>query len=235
MELGSALMVLLRRWLIVLVGGVLTLATAGYVYSSAEPSYRASANLLLLLPRDANDSETATSPFLYLPNELNVLASVVAAAAPSRDFVDRLASQGLTSPYEVGVDPANPIITVGVEGPDPDNVLATRDGLVGALETELAEEQRAADVPDRQTARILVYAAEDTPTQLGGSAVRGVLAVIAVGGLLTLLAAFVVDRLRAARRGRPAPQKNSLPRSAPQKNSLPRSAPRSKSRPRPRP
>ena len=224
MELGSSLKVLLRRWLIVLLGGVLSLAGAAYVYSSAEASYRASASLLLLLPRDASDGESATSPFLYLPNELNVLASVVASAAPSREFEGRLVAQGLISPYEVGVDPSNPIITVGVEGPDPDNVLATRDGLVDALETELAEEQRAAAVPTRQTASFLVYAAENTPTQLGGSAVRGVLAVIAVGGLLTLLAAFGVDRLLTARRGR----------SGPQKKPPPQSSSRNKSRPRPR-
>jgi hypothetical protein len=202
MEFGSAVRLLLRRWLVVLVGGALTLLVAGYVATSAAPSYRASANLLLLLPRDAADVERPTSPYLYLPTELSVLARLVADAVPGQEMQDSLAAKGLTSPYEVGVDPRSPIITVGVEGPDSDNVLATRDGLVNAIEIELAEVQLQEDVPPRQTARIRVFAADTTPTRLGGSVVRGVLAVVAAGGFLTLLAAFGIDRLLARRRSR---------------------------------
>ena len=212
MEIGSALRVLHRRWIVVLVGAAITLGLAGYTYTSAAPSYRASANLLLLLPSDVSVGEGRTSPFLYLPSELNVLARVVAAAAPSRRVQAELQAQGLTTPYEVGIDPRNPIITVGVEGPDPDNVLATRTGLVAAIQDELAAVQEEADAPLRQTAGIRVFGAEDTPTELGGSATRGVLAILAAGGLLTLLAAFAIDWLLTGRR-RSGPRRK--PRSRP--------------------
>lgn len=223
MEFGSALRVLLRRWLVILVGAILTLAAAAYVYTSTPPTYRATAELLLLLPPEAGAEERATSPFLYLPNELNVLARVVAAAPQSLSFEENLESQGLTSPYEVGVDPGTPIISVGVEGPDAENVLATRDGLVDAIQDELSQVQREEEVPVRQTARTRVFAAEDTPTELGGSAVRGVLAVLAAGGLLTLLAAFGIDRVAAGRRP-----------TAPSRKPVDGPASRGRSRPSPR-
>lgn len=202
MEFGSALRVLLRRWLVVLLGGLLTLSMAVYLYTSTPPTYRATAQMLLLLPSDADGMEDRGSPFLYLPNELNVLARVVASAPASQDFQSELLSNGLTSPYEVGVDPSSPIISVGVEGPDADNVLATRNGLVEAIRSELLQVQEEEDVPSGQTARFRVFAAETTPTQLGGSASRGVLAVLAAGGLLTLLAAFGVEGISVALRRR---------------------------------
>ena len=57
-----------------------------------------------------------------------------------------------------------------------------------------------------------MFGAEDTPTELGGSATRGVLAILAAGGLLTLLAAFAIDWLLTGRR-RSGPRRK--PRSRP--------------------
>lgn len=202
MEFGSALRVLLRRWLVVLLGVALTMGAAAYLYSSTAPTYRATARLLLLLPPDARGGaeEEVGSPFLYLPNGLNVLARVVASDPNSKEFNSDLLSRGLTSAYEVGVDPSTPIITVGVEGPDPDNVVATRDGLVEGLQRDLAKVQTEEAVPSNQTARSRVFAAERTPIALSGNRTRGVLAVLAAGLFFTLLAAFGADRILEARR-----------------------------------
>ena len=202
MELGSSLKLLLRQWIVVVLGGLLTAGAAAYLYTSTPPTYRATAQLLLLLPSNPGDPEERTSAFLYLPNELNILARVVASVPASRDFSADLAASGLTSTYEVGVDPSSPVITVGVEGGDPGNVLATRDGLVEAVGDELARVQREERVPTDQTARIRVFAAETTPVELGGSGLRGVIAVLAAGGLLTLLTAFATDWLAEVRRRR---------------------------------
>lgn len=218
MEFGSALRVLLRRWLVVLLGAALTLGAAAYLHTSTAPTYRATARLLLLLPANARGAEEVGSPFLYLPDGLNVLARVVAAAPASRSFEADLLSRGLTSPYEVGVDPSTPIIIVGVEGPDSDNVLATRDGLVEVIQEELLQVQTEEVVPSKQTARIRVFAAEDTPAMLGGNRTRGALAVVAAGGFVTLLAAFGIDRIVEARRARPrrSPEPDSPEPDAPE-------------------
>lgn len=222
MELGSSLRLLLRQWIVVVLGGLLTAGAAAYLYTSTPPTYRATAQLLLLLPSTAGDPEERNSAFLYLPNELNILARVVASVPASRDFAVGLAASGLTSSYEVGVDPSSPVITVGAEGDDPDNVLATRDGLVEAVGDELVRVQREERVPANLTARIRVFAADTTPVELGGSGLRGVIAVLAAGGLLTLLTAFATDWLAEVRRRRRVtktaprrPRTPSRPASAP--------------------
>src|SRR5690606_17825786 len=152
MDLGSALRVLLRRWLIILIGIVLTLGAGAYLYKTAEPQYQASGSMLMLLPNNARGPENVGSPFLYLPNGLSVLARLVTGASSSREFRQEMAAQGLNSTFQVGVDTQTPIMTITVEGPDPDNVIRTRDWLIGALNDELLRVQQEEGTPPLQTA-----------------------------------------------------------------------------------
>lgn len=202
MNLERALRVLLRRWLVVVIGAALSLGAAVYLYTSTAPTYIASARLLLLLPPGAEDEETDSSPFLYLPNGLDILARVVASGPQSSASALGFEAQGLVSAFEVDVDPASPIIIVEVQGEDPANVIATRDAVVQALQAELERVQEEEEVPARQEASARVFAAEDTPTALSGDRRRNTLAVVAAGGLLTLLAAFGVDWLANGRTSR---------------------------------
>lgn len=204
MDLGSALRVLLRRWLVVLIGIVLTLGACGYLYRTAEPQYQASGSMLLLLPNNARGSDSVGSPFLYLPNGLNVIARLVTGATSTREFRQEMAAQELNSPFQVGVDNQTPIITMTVEGTDPDNVIRTRDWLIQALNAELLRVQQEEGAPPQQTAHTRVYGNEDIPLQLGGDWTRSVLAALAAGGLVTLIAAFGLDRLLAIRKARKA-------------------------------
>lgn len=197
MDLGSALRVLLRQWLVVLLGLGLTLGACAYLYQTAEPRYQATGRMLLLLPANARGDDAVGSPFLYLPNGLNVLARIVSGAPQSRESRQEMAARGLTSDFQIGVDPTTPIITVSTEGPDPENVIATRDWLIDRLNAELLLVQQEENAPIAQTAHTRVYAAEEVPQALGGDWTRSVLAAVAAGGLITLVAAFAVDRLRA--------------------------------------
>ncbi len=202
MDLESAIKVLLRRWLVVLIGLVLTVGVGAYLYINSPPSYQSTARMLLLLPSDARGADADGSPFLFIPSGLNVLARLVAVVPQSREFRADMIEKGFPSAYEVGVDPTTPIITVSVEGPDPVNVRETRDQLTAAIASELLRVQEDEGAPEKQTAHARVYAAESEPEQLSGSGLRGVLALTAVGALITLLAAFTVDRLSHLRRQR---------------------------------
>lgn len=195
MDLGSAVRLLLRRWWVLVVGVVLTLGVTGYFYTQAQPRYQATANMILLLQPDARGAEEAGSPFLYLPNGLITLASIVVVGPESREFRQSLFQQGLTSQFELGVQVGSPIISVSVEGTDPANVIATRDKVIEGLQEELAAVQKEEQTPERQIAHTRVYGSEDVPTLLSGDRLRGILVAMAVGGLLTLMVAFAVDRL----------------------------------------
>ncbi|OLT21974.1 hypothetical protein BJF81_14110 [Ornithinimicrobium sp. CNJ-824] len=198
MDVGSALRVLVRRWLVLLLGMVLTFATAVYVYDQAPPRYQATARILLLLPANAR-GEVVGSPFLYLPDGLNVLANIVSLTAQTSSFRAGLVEQGYASQYEIGLNDDGPVFTVSVEGTNPEDVIETRDQVVLSIQDELLRVQVEEDAPPQQVATTRVYAADPVPHHLGGDKIRGVLAVLAAGGLLTLILVFVSDRLMQVR------------------------------------
>lgn len=221
MDLGSAIKVLLRQWLVILVGLAATGSAAGYLYVNTPPYYQATARMLLLLPADARGAEAIGSPFLYLPNGLNVLARIVAVGPTSRDFRGQMFARGLTSQYEVGVDTASPTLTVSVEGTDPDNVIATRDGLIAAIQGDLLRVQREEDVPLPQIAHARVYAAERLPERVSGDRMRSLLTIVGGGGLLTVLAAFALDRMSTLRQNRRGQRVKTRKRISPASESAP--------------
>lgn len=204
MDLGSAFRVLLRRWVVVLLGALLTLGAAAYVYTQVPSRYQSTARMLLLLPADSRGEAEIGSPFLYLPNGLNVLAGIVAATPTSRDFRAQLVVEGFSSQFEVGVDNSSPTITVSVEGSDPQDVIETRDRLIQAINLELLTVQQEESAPVNQVAHARVYGTEAAPVQIGGDRMRAVLAVGGVGALLTLILVFAIDRLSLLRRARRA-------------------------------
>jgi hypothetical protein len=210
MDLGSAVRVLLRRWWVLAIGLVLTLGAAGYLYTQAPPRYQATARMLLLLPAEARVVNSADSPFLYLPDGLQVLAGMVATAPKSRAFHSTMTAAGLTSQYEVGIDTASPIITISVEGSDAQNVIATRDRVIRGVQDELLTVQQQEKTPQRQLAHARVYAIEATPDLVQGDRTRVILMVLGIGGLVTLLAAFLIDRAIQLHQERSLRQKRRL-------------------------
>lgn len=205
MDLGSLVGVLLRRWVVVLLGLVMTVGLSLFLYTSIPPSHQATARILLLLPANAQSSgevEQIGSPFLYLPPGLTVLARVVVSAPASREFLAEMEAKGLTSAFEVGVDFTEPIISVSVEGQSPDRVLATRDAVLDAIEAELLRVQTEVQTPTQQFAQAKIFATEDTPELLSGSRTRGSLSAVVAGGLVTLLVTLAVDRRIQLLKGR---------------------------------
>lgn len=205
MDLADGARVLVRRWLIVLLGIALTVGAAAMVYTRAPQSYQTNARLLLLLPPGAQGGELPNSPFLYLPNGLNILASHVSVAPNTQQFRQAMVDDGFVEHYDVGVSPGDPVITVSVVGGDPVGVIATRDAVIERLSTELERVQDEEKVPDRQRAHFRTAGLNDEAQAMGGNKLQGAVGTMALGGLLTLLVAFLVDRRRrpAAQRAEP--------------------------------
>lgn len=202
MDVGSAIRVLLRRWLVVLFGVLLTVGAAGYLYLNTPPSYTAGGRMLLLLPSNARGEDFVGSPFLYLPNELNVIGQVISVFPNSHDFQAAKAEAGLQSTVDVAVERQSPTLTLTVTGGDPEDVIKTRDWLVEQLSNELRRIQVEEGAPKAQTAHARVFAAEDQPVEESGSWMRQVIAAVGVGGLATLVVAFLIDYLLQRRKPR---------------------------------
>ena len=198
MDLMDGLRVLLRRWVIVLLGLLATTGLAAVAYTQSPQSFQTNAQLLLLLPAGAQGSELPNSPFLYLPNGLSVLASHVAVAPNTQQFRSALIEDGFDESYQVGVEAGVPIITISVVGGQPDGVIATRDALIERIGAELDRVQDEESVPDRQRAHIRTAGLNESAQAMGGDKLQRALGVLALGGLLTLVVAFSVDRRRPA-------------------------------------
>jgi hypothetical protein len=198
MNLADGMKVLLRRWMIVGIGMLITAGLAVLVYERAPQAYQTNAQLLLLLPAGAQGAELPNSPFLYLPTGLNVLASHVAVAPNTQQFRESMVEDGFVETYEVGVNPGVPIINLSVTGTRPDGVIATRDAVIERLGAELERVQDEETVPDRQRAHIRTAGLNERAHAMGGDKLQRALGALALGGLLTLLVAFAVDRRRTS-------------------------------------
>lgn len=194
---GGARTVALWRTLVVFLGVLLSVGFAYAFHEKTPASYQATARLLLVLPSDAR--REIGSPFMDLPKGLVVLSDVVAQYPKSDAVRAELAANGMERQFEVGLDPSVPIITLSVEGSDPDNVIRTRNWLVGQLTSELAAVQKSIGAPARQTATPIMFMADSVAHLISGDRSRAAAGIVAAGVLGTLLVTFSLGRRSAAR------------------------------------
>lgn len=194
MDLAVGARLLLRQWVVVILGIILTAGVAANIYMESPRTYQTNAQLLLLLPPGASGAELPNSPFLYLPNGLNILAAHVATAPNTQSFRRSMGEAGFTGNYTVGVERGEPTVNVSVVATDPDNVIDTRDALIERLRKELDRVQDEEKVPARQRAHFRTAGVDETAQAMGGGRLQAAGGAAAAGGLITLLAAFVIDR-----------------------------------------
>jgi hypothetical protein len=199
----DAVNVLLRRWYVALIGLLLVAGGAAYTLKAVPTQYQASGEMLFLLPPDATGPKTPSNPYINLVPGLTTTAALLATEANTKDVAARFVEQGFTSEYSVALVPSTgPLLTISTTDTDPAAAVAMRDRVMTWLRDRLVQRQKAVSVPAEQT----IYT-EDTNVgksaePLPGKKIRAVGAVAGAGMLLTLLAAFVVDRLLSRRRTR---------------------------------
>lgn len=201
MDIAAILRTLLRRWLVVLIGVVLSAGATYQVFRMVPLSYQVTSQAIVLLPRTAASMEYETNPFLYLPTGLSVLTRVVTASSDTARFRAEMQRDGFQAQYEVDSEPREPIVRFSVEGQDPVMVGNTHRELLRRFEAELARLQAREGTPERQLAIVRFLAADAQPIAVSGDRFRAAAMTAAVGLGLTLLIAFLIER-RAAR-GRP--------------------------------
>lgn len=198
--------IMVRRWVVLLLGLALTAGVAGLAYGAMPPRYQATARMMLLLPDDAR--REPGNPFLYSPNGLVVLAHYAAEILYTQSLARDIEEAGLVNSFEAGLEPREPIITVSVQGDDADRVAATRDYLVHRVEEKVLIAQTEVGAPPRHIAYVHTFMDHDLPYEIGGDRTRALVGVVAAGVLLSLVAAFAVGRRRstttAAGSSRPA-------------------------------
>lgn len=210
MDFAHVVRVLLRRWLIMLLGLAAAGGAAFAAYQSTPRSYEASSQVMVLLSPKAANPDLETSPFLYLPDGLQALARVATLIPGTPEYRAAMAAQGFEPAYTVTLQTREPLVTFTVESSDPANALETRNELMRRFSSDLDRIQREEGVPQRQWAHIRVLHASDTLTASSGSALRTAAAVGVVLLLVTLLVVALVER-RSTRRTGQAKRAESRP------------------------
>lgn len=197
MYLIDALKLLLRRWLVVLLGLIATGGACAYVLDNVGPDYQASSQMLFLLPPKASGPETPTNPYLNLQSGLATAASLVAGEVSTKDTRRDLAAAGMKAEYAVSLTPgAGPLLLITAKSKDPALAVATRDAVMNLVDTKLAEMQAAVDVPPLQVISTSRSSVSRSAERLSGSRLRALAGTGGAGMAAVLLAAFAVDRIR---------------------------------------
>lgn len=227
MHLTDALTVLLRRWVVVLLGVLLTGGACYAVVKYVEPDYQASGQMLLLLPPEASGDSTPTSPFLNFQTGMTTAGSLIAGRVATKDAQRALAEAGNDAEYAVALAPdAGPLLLITAKDKDPEVALKTRDAVMSRIATDLADIQVTARVPKKQLITAQITSTSEHAEVLPGSRMRALAGAAGAGLLLTLLLAFGTDRianLRRERRARAAKPEHGDPESTADRDSAPES------------
>ncbi len=151
MYFTDALRTLLRQLPVVILGLLMVAAACVTAFMVVPTSYQATAQVLLLPPSDPIPEGDPVNPYLNLPGDLTLTASLVASAVATPDAQRDLEDSGFESPYATAVVPqTGPLIILTVEDTDPAAALSTRDEVLRRIAGELDTIQRTEDVLEDQ-------------------------------------------------------------------------------------
>lgn len=202
---SDALRVLFRQLPIVLIGMITVVACAVLAFEVVPTNYQANGQVLLLPPSDPIPEGDPVNPYLNLPGSLTLTASLLAGAVTTPDSQRDMVQSGFPSAYAASVVPqTGPLIMVTVEDSDPAAALATRDEVLRRLAGELDTIQVTEAVPPNQMIVARDFGVSQEAEVLAGSRLRAMAVIVALGTVLTLLAAFAADRWRTRRATRRA-------------------------------
>lgn len=211
MTVWDLLSIAAQRWLVTLIGLLLTVA-AVFVVSAAQPSYLAQVRVVLLPPASAQPNGL-TDTGASLISLAGVVALTVEGADVSADAVSEnvtLTGEGRRQGYTVRQPNSGgqwqyrfdaPVLDVQAVGSTRFDAGQQLDAALGRVESVLAEIQDGEDVPAASRVRTVLSPEVAQVAEVAGSTTRAALATTGLGVLFT---ALVLGYLGPRRRGRRA-------------------------------
>lgn len=219
MDFWGTVLVLFRRWYVVLPAFALSVAAAAGVYSTVPTTYTSSAVLVLTtpttggsLPSNPRFPNGLTNPLLNFDRGLNVSASILIAAMGTPEMAAELgAVEGGDTAFAVTNGGSNleslatgPYLFVEGESSSPEAARDIVKRVIARAKLELVTRQRAVKAP--RATYITAYEAvpPTIPQAQRGRKLRAVAAAVGVGVAAGLCAAFAVESFVTSRRARRA-------------------------------
>jgi capsular polysaccharide biosynthesis protein len=197
----SALLVLVRHWLVVLNGAVLTIGATVALFVAVPPTYQATSSAVLLVPAQPGATESGQqNPYLGFGSSLGIVAQITARRMNDAAVGVKLAKQGATADYLVDIVPGDaPMLSVVATSRDEQAALRTAKIVDAAISTELRDSQLALGAPRNL---LIQTNPVTTPTHAvlkRGSQIRALAAALVLGVAGTIVSAFIAEGVRVRR------------------------------------
>lgn len=213
---------ILRRWYVLLAGGVATIATLAALLGGGGV-YTTQVDVVMLPP----SGEGQGNPIEGRSDSLIYFAAIVERELNNGAISDRyasaeatLAGAGVEHGYSVTLPNAGgqwqtnfgrPVLSVEVVDTDPDRVRAVLAEQIARVDTTVTQVQDAQGIPAQDRIVTGLSPAEPVVSYLGGSRSKTVLGVAALGVGLSISAALILDSwLRTV--GSPVPARRRMAR-----------------------
>jgi uncharacterized protein involved in exopolysaccharide biosynthesis len=219
MDFGEMLRILRRRWVIAVVGGLLTVAATLGAYKAWPNKYQSSAEITLIGSQSmANAAGNGGNPYLAVA-DLDPVASILAGNVSSDQAVKQLRALGVTYTYSAVVPPfaAGPFVQVTVTGKVPALVSQQLPIVIRFTEQRLTQLQQetAIPTPPKATLTTQEIVPPSTPSKVLKTKLEVVAGVFVLMFVGTLIVIAVVDNVRRRRSGKrrvaPEPETTAAP------------------------
>jgi hypothetical protein len=206
MDFGEMLRVLRRRWIVAVVGALLTVSATLGAYKAWPSKYQSSAEITLIGSKSmANAAGNGGNPYLAVAN-LDPVASILAGNVASDQAVKQLRSLGVTYAYTAAVPQfaAGPFLQITVTGKVPALVTQQLPIVIRFTEQRLTQLQQetAIPTPPRATLTTQVIVPPSTPSKVLKTKLEVVAGVFVLFFVGTLIVIAIVDNVRKRRSGK---------------------------------
>ena len=201
MYLWDSLVVLFRRWYIVLPALVLTGSGCIFATRLIAPTYQADASLLFLVPSTVEGVNAKVNPFLNFGGA-NGTTDIIGRIVMSTPEAQKIYASGARAKYSVAMDPSSPapLLAVSATSSDGGQALRTMKAVVNDVQTQLAAVQTRAGAPPTTLVYTQTITESTQATELRGSIHRALAAIAAVGLIISFGLPAVVEAVIRGRR-----------------------------------
>jgi uncharacterized protein involved in exopolysaccharide biosynthesis len=196
--------VLRRRWVIVLVGFLMTVGLSGASYWFFKPTYEITGTVLLLPPESASVPGQPVNPYLQLGGLQQILDLVgVSLSDQSTQLELKTLSKDVEYTVKADVRTSSPLLLVDVKTSTPETATRIRDLLVQRIPGRLESMQNSLHVSAKDRVTSTVVTLDGEAQEVGKNRLRAAVVAGVAGMAVTLLGAALWDRrrLRHPRRG----------------------------------
>lgn len=202
MDIWRLLTAIIRRWYIIIPLLVATAVAAVTVGRWVAPEYTTSA-IINITPSRATvqltaDKATVANPYSVPTYSTGILQYVLSSSAVRQELL----AAGLAGSYVVEAVPRSSFLGINATADDPELAIATARGVIESARRILAERQGAIETPTPRLMSIEVLDDADSVSASVSGQSQALAAVLAVGGIVSVIATVLIDDLLLLRRRR---------------------------------